>query len=140
MNQGYGVAEFVYGNTQLKPADHQLIEWQFKGVPFFQDPDEALERFKARVPMSRELNALAFSELVIESEISFAYRDGPEYHDETRKIAALKAEQARQGRPPRGTRIVREGDVIYEQGEFGTSFFTIVNGSVTLLSTPGANP
>ena len=38
------------------------------------------------------------------------------------------------GRPatPRVTRIIREGDVIYEPGDFGTSFFTIVNGEVTL--------
>jgi Fe-S-cluster-containing hydrogenase component 2/thioredoxin reductase/CRP-like cAMP-binding protein len=139
MNQGYDVAEFVYGNAELKPADHQLIEWQFKGIPFFQDPDEALERFKARVPMFRELNALAFRELIIESDISVAYRDGPEFLDETRKIAALKAEQMRQGRPPRGTRVIREGDVIYEPGEFGTSFFTIVNGSVTLQSAENSS-
>jgi Fe-S-cluster-containing hydrogenase component 2/thioredoxin reductase/CRP-like cAMP-binding protein len=134
MNQGYDVVEFIYGNTQIKPADHQLIEWQFSGVPFFDDPDEALERFKARVPMFGELNALAFRELIIESEISVAYREGPEYTDEMRKIVALKAHQASQGRPPRGTRILREGEVIYEPGEFGTSFFTIVNGSVSLQS------
>jgi Fe-S-cluster-containing hydrogenase component 2/thioredoxin reductase/CRP-like cAMP-binding protein len=137
MNQGYDVAEYIYGNTQLKPADHQLIEWQFNGVPFFDDPDEALDRFKARVPMFRELNALAFRELIIESEISVAYREGPEYHDELRKMSALNNKQASQGRPPRGTHILREGEVIYEQGEFGTSFFTIVNGSVTLQSAEG---
>src|ERR1700722_8394495 len=134
MNEGYDVAEFIYGNTTLKPADYQLVEWQFCGIPFFKDPDEALERFKSKVPMFRELNALAFRELIIESEISVAYRDGPEYLDESRKIAALIAKQATQGRQPRATRIMREGDVIYEPGEFGTSFFTIVNGSVTLQS------
>jgi Fe-S-cluster-containing hydrogenase component 2/thioredoxin reductase/CRP-like cAMP-binding protein len=134
MNQGYDVAEFIYGNTGIKPADYQLIEWQFSGVPFFDDPEEALERFKERVPMFRELNALAFRELIIESEITIAYPQGPEYIDENRKIAALKARQVKQGRPPRGTRILHEGEVIYEPGEFGTSFFTIVNGSVTLRS------
>ncbi len=132
LNQGYDIAEYIYGNTQLKPADHQLIEWQFCGIPFFRDPDEALERFKAKVPMFRELNALAFRELIIESEISVAYRDGPEYADEARKVAELIAGQAGQGRRPRATRIMREGEVIYEPGEFGTSFFTIVNGVVTL--------
>lgn len=132
LNQGYDVAEYIYGNTQLKPADHQLIEWQFCGIPFFRDPDEALERFKAKVPMFRELNALAFRELIIDSEISVAYRDGPEYADEARKVAELIARQAGQGRQPRATRIMREGEVIYEPGEFGTSFFTIVNGVVTL--------
>jgi Fe-S-cluster-containing hydrogenase component 2/thioredoxin reductase len=134
MNQGYDVAEFIYGNTALKPADHQLVEWQLTGIPFFKDPDEALARFKAKVPMFRELNALAFRELIIESEISVAYPDGPEYVDEARKVAALIAKQASQGRPPRATRVMREGDVIYEPGQFGTSFFTIVNGGVTLQS------
>jgi len=132
LNQGYDVAEYIYGNTQIKPADHQLIEWQFCGIPFFREPDEALERFKAKVPMFRELNALAFRELIIESEISVAYPDGPEYTDERHKVAVLNQKQAAQGRRPRATRIMREGEVIYEPGEFGTSFFTIVNGSVTL--------
>jgi thioredoxin reductase/Fe-S-cluster-containing hydrogenase component 2 len=134
MNQGYDVAEFIYGNERLKPADHQLVEWQFCGIPFFRDPDEALERFKAKVPMFRELNPLAFRELIIESEISVAYPDGPELADEQRKIAALIAKQASAGRQPRATRVMREGEVIYEPGEFGTSFFTIVNGEVTLQS------
>jgi Fe-S-cluster-containing hydrogenase component 2/thioredoxin reductase len=132
LNQGYDVAEYVYGNNELKPADHQLIEWQFCGIPFFRDPDEALQRFKAKVPMFRELNALAFRELIIESEISVAYRDGPEYADESRKVAAIVARQSSEGRQPRATRIMREGEAIYEPGEFGTSFFTIVNGTVTL--------
>jgi thioredoxin reductase/Fe-S-cluster-containing hydrogenase component 2 len=132
LNQGYDVAEYVYGNNELKPADHKLIEWQFCGIPFFRDPDEALQRFKAKVPMFRELNALAFRELIIESEISVAYRDGPEYADESRKVAAIVARQSSEGRQPRATRIMREGEAIYEPGEFGTSFFTIVNGTVTL--------
>ena len=34
----------------------------------------------------------------------------------------------------RATRVIREGDVIYQPGEFGTSFFTIVCGEVTLQS------
>lgn len=135
MNQGYDVAEFIYGNTHLKPADYQLIEWQLSGITFFRDPDETLKRFKTRVPMFRELNALAFRELVIESNISVAYPEGPEYVDEKRKIAALMAQQTSQGRQPRASRIVHEGEVIYEPGEFGTSFFTIVNGTVTLQSS-----
>lgn len=139
LNQGYDVAEYVYGNTQLKPADHRLIEWQFCGIPFFRDPDEALQRFKAKVPMFRELNALAFRELIIESEISVAYREGPEYAEEKRKVAALIAQQSSEGRQPRATRIMREGEVIYEPGEFGTSFFTIVNGTVTLQAPDNAS-
>jgi Fe-S-cluster-containing hydrogenase component 2/thioredoxin reductase len=132
MNQGYDVAEYVYGNESIKPVDQQLIEWQFSGIPFFNDADAVLEKFKSRVPMFDELNALAFRELIIESEISVAYRDGPDYVDEARKTETLKASQIKQGRPPRATRVIREGDMIYEPGEYGTSFFTIVQGSVTL--------
>ena len=32
------------------------------------------------------------------------------------------------------TRVIREGEVIYQPGEFGTSFFTIVDGEVTARS------
>src|SRR5919112_6145253 len=35
-------------------------------------------------------------------------------------------------RESRMTRVIREGEVIYQPGEFGTSFFTIVDGEVTL--------
>jgi len=140
MNQGYDVAEFIYGNTTLKPVDHQLLEWQFSGITFFPTPDQALGRCKARVPMFRELNALGFRELVIESAISVAYPRGPEYADEKRKIDALIDRQMQEGRKPRATRIVHEGEVLYEPGEFGTSFFTIVNGSVKLESNDGSTP
>jgi Fe-S-cluster-containing hydrogenase component 2/CRP-like cAMP-binding protein/thioredoxin reductase len=134
MNQGYDVAEYIYGNQDVRPVDQQLIEWQFGGIPFFSDADAALERFKNKVPMFRSMNALAFRELVIESTISVAYREGQEYEDEARKQAALREAQAREGRQPRATRIVLEGSVIYEPGEYGTSFFTIVQGSVTLVN------
>jgi len=133
MNQGYDVAEFVYGNF-IKPADAQLVEWQLAGIPNDRDPDELLEKFKAVVPMFRELNALAFRELIIESEISVAYPDGPVIAEEKRKIDALTAKLAAAGRKPRITNLMREGEAIYEPGEFGTSFFTIVMGEVTLQS------
>jgi CRP-like cAMP-binding protein/Fe-S-cluster-containing hydrogenase component 2/thioredoxin reductase len=132
MNQGYDVAEYIYGNRTLKPIDQQLIEWQFGGIPFFNDADAALERFKNKVPMFREMNALAFRELVIESVITVAYRDGPEFAEEARKQEAVRDSQRRSNREQRATRIVLEGEVIYEPGEYGTSFFTIVVGSVRL--------
>ncbi len=47
-------------------------------------------------------------------------------------MAALTAQNAALGKQPRVTRIMREGEVIYQPGEFGTSFFTIVMGEVTL--------
>ncbi len=133
MNQGYDVVEFISGNP-IKPADHRLLQWQFHGLPDERDADEILDRFKSIVPMFRELNPLAFRELVIESELIVSYPDGPEYLEAVQKMKQLRATEASQARQPRSTRIVREGEVIYEPGEFGTSFFTIVNGEVTLQS------
>jgi len=132
MNQGYDVAEYLCGNHEVKPVDQQLVEWQFGGIPFFADADAALERFKNKVPMFRGMNPLAFRELVIESTISVAYREGQEFEEEARKQAALQETQVREGRQPRATRIILEGSVIYEPGDYGTSFFTIVQGTVVL--------
>jgi Fe-S-cluster-containing hydrogenase component 2/thioredoxin reductase len=133
MNQGHDVIEFIAGNF-IKPVDHRLLELQFSGLPDRRDAEEILDRFKAIVPMFRELNALAFRELLIESDLLVAYPDGPEYADIVRKRDALRASLASQARQARSTRVIREGEVIYEPGEFGTSFFTIVNGEVTLQS------
>ena len=136
MNQGYDVAEYIFGNESIKPIDQQLIDWQFSGMPFFHDADEVLATFKRRVPMLRELNDLAFRELILESEISVAYREGPDHDEELAKSQTLIAAQARDGVQARATRIIVEGKSIYEPGEYGSSFFTIVQGSVT-LETPG---
>ena len=138
MNQGYDVAEYVYGND-IKPADYPLLEWQLCGLPFEREADELLDRFKSIVPMFRELNALAFRELIIESEVIVAYPDGPEYAEALKKVAAVRRSIADRPGRPRVTRVIREGDVIYEAGEFGTSFFTIAYGEVT-LQTDGPIP
>ncbi len=138
MNQGYDVAEYIYGND-IKPADYPLLEWQLCGTPFEREADELLDRFKSIVPMFRELNALAFRELIIESTVIVAYPDGPEYEEAKRKVDALRKSIA--GRPgkPRVTRVILEGDVIYQPGDFGTSFFTIAYGEAT-LQTEGPTP
>ena len=133
MNQGHDVVEFIRGNL-IKPVDHRLLELQFAGLPDRRDAEAVLDRFKAIVPMFRELNALAFRELLVESDLLVAYPDGPEFAAAERKSAALRASLASNARQPRSTRVVREGEVIYQPGEFGTSFFTIVNGEVTLQS------
>jgi Fe-S-cluster-containing hydrogenase component 2/CRP-like cAMP-binding protein/thioredoxin reductase len=133
MNQGYDVAEFIYGND-IKPADYPLLQAQLAGLPFDQEVDELLERFKTRVPMFRELNALAFRELIIESEIAVSYPAGPEYDDAKTRADQLLSNLSTKGKRPRVSRIVREGETLYRPGEFGTSFFTIVNGEVTLRS------
>jgi Fe-S-cluster-containing hydrogenase component 2/thioredoxin reductase/CRP-like cAMP-binding protein len=138
MNQGYDVAEYIYGND-IKPADYPLLEWQLCGLPFEREADELLDRFKSIVPMFRELNALAFRELIIESEVIVAYPEGPEYGEACARVD--KVRQGLVGKPgrPRVTRVIREGEVIYQPGDFGTSFFTIASGEAT-LQTEGPTP
>ena len=134
MNQGYDVAEFINGNN-IKPADFPLVECQLRGLPFDADPDALLARFKERIPMFGALNALAFRELVIESEVRVAYSRDNDFQQASARVAKLAAANAAAGKRPRVTRVMREGDVIYRPGEFGTSFFTIVSGDVILRPT-----
>jgi len=131
MNQGYDVVEFIHGNN-IKPADHPLLEYQFHGLPYDLGVDEVLARFQQIIPMFRQLNALAFRELMIESEILVSYPPGLEYDEALEKMTRLGKQLASRVPAPRMTRVVREGDVIYDPGEFGTSFFTILQGEVTL--------
>ncbi len=133
MNQGYDVIEFISGNN-IRPADYGLLELQFRGLADERDPEELLERFRTIVPMFSELNALAFRELIVESDVIVAYADGPAYEEARAQMESVRASLARRARQPRSTRVIREGSVIYEPGEFGTSFFTIVNGEVTVQS------
>jgi Fe-S-cluster-containing hydrogenase component 2/thioredoxin reductase/CRP-like cAMP-binding protein len=131
MNQGYDVIEFINGNN-IKPADHPLLEYQFFGLPFERTVDEIVERFQTLIPMFREMNALAFRELVIESDIIVTFPAGAEHDDARQRMAKLQKKLAVKDPQPRMTRVIREGQVIYQPGEFGTSFFTIVDGEVTL--------
>jgi thioredoxin reductase/Fe-S-cluster-containing hydrogenase component 2/CRP-like cAMP-binding protein len=135
MNQGYDVVEFING-ADLKPADHPLLEHQFHGLPFERPVDEMVERFQTLIPMFRQMNALAFRELIIESEVIVVYPPGAEHEDARHKMEQLRQRLATKSAQPRSTRVVREGEAIYEAGEFGTSFFTIVDGEVTLESAP----
>jgi len=136
MNQGYDVVEFINGND-LKPADHPLLEYQFHGLPFERAVDDMVERFQTLIPMFRQMNGLQFRELIIESDVIVAYPEGAEHQDAQRKMKELGKRLAAKDPQPRATRIVHEGEAIYEPGEFGTSFFTIVDGEVTL---EGAQP
>jgi len=138
MNQGYDVVEFINGND-IKPADYPLLEYQFHGLPYDRNVDDLVTRFQSLIPMFRELNALAFRELIIESNILVSYADGPEFDEAERKAGALAKKLSELERTPRATQVLREGDVIYEVGDFGTSFYTIVDGEVTLVrSVDGA--
>ena len=134
MNQGYDVIEFIHGND-VKPADHPLLEYQFFGLPFERSVDEIIERFQTLIPMFRQMNSLAFRELVIESELLVAFPPGAEFEDARRRMAVLQKKLAHKDPQPRMTRVIREGEVIYQPGEFGTSFFTIVDGEVVLEAT-----
>jgi Fe-S-cluster-containing hydrogenase component 2/thioredoxin reductase len=135
INQGHDVVEFIHGN-RIKPADHGLLEQRFLALPYEMDADTSIRQFQLRIPMFRQLNALAFRELIIESEMIAAYPAGAMYDDARAKVQAAAEKLAGMGRAPRVTRIIREGDTIYAPGEFGTSFYTIVDGEVT-LSMPG---
>lgn len=136
MNQGYDVVEFINGND-VKPADHPLLEYQFFGLPFERSVDEIIERFQTLIPMFRQMNALAFRELVIESDLLVTFPAGAEFDDARKRMAVLQKKLALKDPQPRMTRVIGEGEVIYEPGEFGTSFFTIVDGEV-LLEAAGA--
>src|SRR5262245_5722235 len=138
MNQGHDVVEFINGND-IKPADNPLLEYQFHGLPFERPVDEMVERFQTLIPMFRQMNALAFRELIIESDVIVAYPAGPEHDDAQAKSETLRGRLSARQPQPRSTRVVREGDAIYEPGEFGTSFFTIVDGEVTLESAAPGN-
>ena len=131
MNQGYDVVEFINGNN-IKPADHPLLEYQFFGLPFERSVDEIVDRFQTLIPMFREMNALAFREMVIESDVIVTFPPGAEHDDARKRMARLEKKLSGRDPQPRMTRVIREGDVIYQPGEFGTSFFTIVDGEVTL--------
>jgi Fe-S-cluster-containing hydrogenase component 2/thioredoxin reductase/CRP-like cAMP-binding protein len=131
MNQGHDVVEYIHGND-IAPADQALLEYQFHGLPYERDVNELLDLFQRRIPMFRQLNALAFRELIIESNVIVSYPAGPLFDDAERKMKALQQRLATRSPAPRSTRLVREGEPIYDAGQFGTSFFTIADGEVTL--------
>ncbi len=137
MNQGYDVVEFINGHD-IKPADQPLLEYQFHGLPFERDVNELLELFKRRIPMFAELNALAFRELVIESNVLASYPEGDLAAEAIAKVERLREKLADRNPRPRCTRVIQEGDYIYRAGEFGTSFFTIAAGEVELTAADAA--
>jgi Fe-S-cluster-containing hydrogenase component 2/thioredoxin reductase/CRP-like cAMP-binding protein len=134
MNQGYDVVEFIRGN-KVKPADTPLIEQRVSLLPFNMDAESLLPRLKARIPMFGRLNALAFREIIIESEMIAAYPEGRLFAEATKRGRAESAAIEKKNRKPRVTQVISEGERIYAAGEFGTSLFTIINGEVILTST-----
>ena len=130
MNQGYDVIEFIHGK-QIKPADHPLLEQQFKLLPYAMDAQKVLELYQQRVPMFRRMNALAFRELIIESNIVIALDE--ELYTETQKEERI----ARNAGVSKLTKLIKAGDYIFKKGDYSNSFYTIVEGEVFLDSGTG---
>jgi CRP-like cAMP-binding protein/thioredoxin reductase len=120
MNQGYEVVDFIHG-VETRPADYRLLADQFAGLPYALDPEEVLELYQSRVPMFRRMNPLAFRELIIESRILYAEEGAPEPGDV----------------PERHTVLLPAGASLYRDGEYSSSFFTLVEGAVSLQLEDG---
>ena len=131
MNQGYDVVEFINGN-KIAPADQPLLEYRFSGLPFQLSVDETAERLRARIPMFDQLNALQFRELLIESSMTVTYPPGPEFVEMSQKLKAIQQDMGASMSGISITALRQEGEVIYDRGQFGTSFFTIVAGEVLI--------
>jgi len=139
MNQGYDVVEYINGHD-VEPADFPLLRNQFELLPFERPPAEVLDLFQRRIPFFATLNVLQFRELLIESEIFVSYPPGELQRDAEARRDRLIAALAAEGRPPRLTRVVTEGEYLYRKGGYATTFFTLVEGEVTLESGDPAQP
>ncbi len=133
LNQGYDVVEYILGNA-IKPADHPLLDYQFKLLPYQKDVDELIHLFQQRIPVFKRMNALQFRELVIESDIIVAFEQGDMFDSVKEKADHLATiiENQNLDQAPKTTKIIAEGDFIYHDGDFSNSFFTIVEGEVTI--------
>lgn len=160
MNQGYDVVEFIHGN-EVKPVEHPLLQLKFGLLPYQADVDDVLELYQRRVPMFARLNTLAFRELILESEIRYVVPDRPQVKALDKRSVALAKERiaaietvraeedqritaaggtAKSWRPieaPQITKPMQAGDYVYRDGEYSNSFYTIVEGEVTLRSQSG---
>ena len=141
MNQGYEVVEYIRGND-IKPADHPLIQQQFALLPIEKDVDGMLAYFQQHIPLYRQLNTLTFREVIIESHIVAAFAGGAAYREVVGRLAKLARQQNTGNRSPRSTtttgelrvtRIIRQGGYIFQQGDHGDTFFTVVRGDVHLI-------
>lgn len=137
MNQGYDVVEFIHGHD-VQPADYPLLESQFCLLPFERPPGDVLELFQRRIPFFATLNSLQFRELIIDSEVLASYPEGELLDDALARYQARRQELAAAGKRTRITRVIREGDYLYRQGDYATSFFIIVEGEVVLESDDAA--
>lgn len=130
MNQGYDVVEYIHGNA-IKPADHELLEFQFGLLPYRREPDELLQLFQQRIPMFSQLNVLVFRQLIIESNVWVAL-DGPVFESAREQAVQLAKAAGRHQPEPRVGKLIRAGETIFRRGDYTSTFFTIVDGEVVL--------
>ena len=131
MNQGHDVVEFINGHD-IEPADHKLLEMRFAALPFRLEVSRQVERLERLIPMFSELNTLQFRELLIDSDMLASYPPGDEYKRARKQLDATIGGMTEAHHRARLTKLLKEGDTIHEAGDYGTSFYTILAGQVTL--------
>ncbi len=114
MNQGYEVIEHILGEP-VKPADHPLLEAKLNELPYGLEVDESLTLFQQRIPMFRALTSLQFRELMLDS-----------------RVVSICASY-----PPGSGAPLKQGDVLFRQGDFTNSFFTVVDGELLVTGEDG---
>ena len=129
MNQGYDVVEYINGND-VEPADNPLLKAQFELLPLDREPSDVLDLFQRRIPFFARLNALQFRELIIDSEVTVSFPEGELLNEAQENLQALRDSSE----SPRITQVIPEGGYLYREGDYATSFFTIVEGEVVLES------
>lgn len=129
MNQGHDVVSFIYGDL-IAPVESKLLERQFELLPFALTVDQVTQLFQQRTPMLNEMNLLQFRELIIESKLLVCYQNETVYENESRRAASLASKNKSSSLA--STKIMRAGEYIFRQGDFSSSFFTIIKGEVEL--------
>jgi Fe-S-cluster-containing hydrogenase component 2/thioredoxin reductase/CRP-like cAMP-binding protein len=163
MNQGQDVVDTIRG-LPVEPVDHALLKLQFAALPYAASVDEILTLYQQRIPMFRRMNALAFRELVIESRVilgagdaailnearaksaqAAAQRSQAQIAAQRERLARLQAEgeaisESERAPPPepKATQVMAAGDYLFRSGEYSSSFFTIVEGEVEIVSEDGS--
>jgi Fe-S-cluster-containing hydrogenase component 2/thioredoxin reductase len=162
MNQGFDVIEYIKGKS-VKPVDHPLLALKFSLLPYLADVDDILALYQQRVPMFSRLNALAFRELIMESDISYFVDDEQQISHlmqqgravqqqrindinvvrttdiQRRKLAGLPTKIVAPISEPIITNVAKSGEFIYHHNDYSNSFFTIIEGQVTLSSPDGSD-
>lgn len=163
MNQGQDVVDSIHG-VAVEPVDHTLLALQFAALPYAAGVDEILALYQQRIPMFHRMNTLAFRELIIESRVLISTPDAEsqgaaqvksEQATQRRSEAQLKRQREqlaqmkaaaetitaadREPPPaPKATSVLRQDDYLFRSGEYSNTFYTIVEGEVTIFSEDGS--